>query len=170
MPAVVDREQCRACGTCVEVCERGAIHVDQVAFVDAARCVECGACVDACPNGAITVVLEPGSEVRADRGESAPATVVKTEYPSSSAADQPPQPQAEPAAPQPTGESFLSSLVRIAERVANALTAQSSSTPTTYESGRPSSSRSPGSVSRPSRGGGSGRRRRHRGGRGSRRG
>lgn len=56
MPAVVNKELCNACKTCVDVCPNGAITVpDEVAEVNAEDCIDCNACADACPNNAITM-------------------------------------------------------------------------------------------------------------------
>lgn len=50
--AVVARpEDCTACGSCVDVCPRDAITVDDVAKIDEERCNGCEACVTECPNG-----------------------------------------------------------------------------------------------------------------------
>jgi ferredoxin len=53
MPAKVTKEECVACGACVDVCPEGAITVDDVAVIDEKKCLDCGACVDECPNSAI---------------------------------------------------------------------------------------------------------------------
>ena len=55
MPAKINKDECVACGACVDVCPEGAITVDDVAVVDEKKCLDCGACVDECPNNAITV-------------------------------------------------------------------------------------------------------------------
>lgn len=49
--AVVDRQHCVACGTCIKVCPKSAIFIDRgvSAVVDAGECVGCGKCVRACP-------------------------------------------------------------------------------------------------------------------------
>ncbi len=49
--AVVESKYCVACGNCVKVCPKKAIHIDRgtVAVVDKAACVGCGKCVKACP-------------------------------------------------------------------------------------------------------------------------
>jgi heterodisulfide reductase subunit A len=56
----VDVELCRACGTCVDVCEYGAITVIeksgiQVAEVNEALCEGCGTCSTYCPTGAVDI-------------------------------------------------------------------------------------------------------------------
>ncbi len=55
MPAKINKDECVACGACVDVCPEGAIKVDDVAVVDVKKCLDCGACVDECPNSAISV-------------------------------------------------------------------------------------------------------------------
>ncbi|HOM56956.1 MAG TPA: 4Fe-4S binding protein [Candidatus Latescibacteria bacterium] len=56
MPAVVNKEECTGCGSCVEVCPSEAITMDDdVAVVNPEECTECGACVDECPSEAITL-------------------------------------------------------------------------------------------------------------------
>ncbi len=56
MPAIVDKEKCDGCESCVEECPSEAIKmVDDKAVVDADLCVDCGVCVDACPVEAITM-------------------------------------------------------------------------------------------------------------------
>ena len=56
MPAKVNKEECTACGTCVEECPLEAIVIDEdagCAVVDEEECVDCGACEEACPTQAI---------------------------------------------------------------------------------------------------------------------
>jgi len=63
--AAVDEELCKGCGRCEEVCEYGAIKVEEVqpfvkvhtlvAKVTEAQCKGCGSCAVACPVGAITM-------------------------------------------------------------------------------------------------------------------
>ena len=55
MPAKIVKEECVACGACVDICPEGAITVDDVAVVDETKCLDCAACVDECPNNAIKV-------------------------------------------------------------------------------------------------------------------
>jgi NAD-dependent dihydropyrimidine dehydrogenase PreA subunit len=57
MPAVVNREECVSCGTCVEECPEEAIALDdeEIAVVNPDKCTECGTCVEACPSEAISI-------------------------------------------------------------------------------------------------------------------
>jgi Fe-S-cluster-containing hydrogenase component 2 len=56
MAAVVDREKCTGCETCVESCPLDAISMkDGLAVIDADTCGDCGACVDVCPVEAISL-------------------------------------------------------------------------------------------------------------------
>jgi NADPH-dependent glutamate synthase beta subunit-like oxidoreductase/NAD-dependent dihydropyrimidine dehydrogenase PreA subunit len=58
--AIVDPVRCRACGTCVNVCELGApdLTTDQhgrvSSWIDPVICAGCGTCAAHCPSGAIT--------------------------------------------------------------------------------------------------------------------
>ena len=54
MAAVVDKEKCTGCESCVETCPVEAIKMeDGKAVVDKEKCVDCGQCVDECPVEAI---------------------------------------------------------------------------------------------------------------------
>ena len=55
MPAVVDREKCTGCESCVEICPVEAIKVDEGKAKVGDECVDCGQCVDECPSKAIEV-------------------------------------------------------------------------------------------------------------------
>jgi ferredoxin len=55
MVAKINKDECVACGACVDVCPEAAITCDDVAVVDEKKCLDCGACVDECPNNAITM-------------------------------------------------------------------------------------------------------------------
>ena len=52
------REKCQRCGTCIQVCPRGALSFDGEGFIriDRERCTGCGDCVAACPHGALELV------------------------------------------------------------------------------------------------------------------
>lgn len=55
--AEVDESLCVACGCCVKVCPKAAIHVEKgiYARVDAGLCVGCGLCAKACPASVIEI-------------------------------------------------------------------------------------------------------------------
>jgi heterodisulfide reductase subunit A-like polyferredoxin len=57
--ASVDPGRCRACNTCVELCEFGAPQLvgqdpERSSWIDPAICTGCGTCAAHCPSGAIT--------------------------------------------------------------------------------------------------------------------
>lgn len=57
--AVVDQEACTGCGICVDVCQFGALKLDQgCSQVDEAVCMGCGVCVNHCPQGGIELRRE----------------------------------------------------------------------------------------------------------------
>jgi uncharacterized Fe-S center protein len=48
-------DKCRACGTCMDECQNGAIEDLGNAFrINSGKCGECGSCMDVCPNEAIS--------------------------------------------------------------------------------------------------------------------
>ena len=55
--AIVDREYCVACGTCVKVCPLQIIHIEQGVFakINSDKCVGCGKCANACPASVINL-------------------------------------------------------------------------------------------------------------------
>ncbi len=56
MIPVIDRDNCTACGKCVEVCPPQAILLkDVAAFIVADLCEECGFCAAECPVEAIDI-------------------------------------------------------------------------------------------------------------------
>jgi ferredoxin len=57
MPAVVNREECVGCGTCVEECPEEAITLDDEdkAVVNKEKCTECKTCLENCPSEAISI-------------------------------------------------------------------------------------------------------------------
>jgi heterodisulfide reductase subunit A-like polyferredoxin len=57
--AVVNEGLCAACGECAEVCQFGAISIDDgFARIDAVACMGCGVCVAHCPQEAIELVRD----------------------------------------------------------------------------------------------------------------
>lgn len=61
--AVIDPDECTACGTCVDRCQVDAIEEkDDVMEVNPARCIGCGLCVSECPVEAITLEEKEGEE------------------------------------------------------------------------------------------------------------
>ena len=48
-------EKCLACGACGDVCENGAIYLDEDSryVIDPEQCLGCGLCAESCPNEAI---------------------------------------------------------------------------------------------------------------------
>lgn len=55
--AVVNKNECVACGSCQKVCPMGAIRVHKglYAQVDDDRCVGCGRCAKECPASVISL-------------------------------------------------------------------------------------------------------------------
>lgn len=53
MPAVVDKEKCTGCETCVGTCPVEAITMEESKAKVSDACIDCGQCVDACPVEAI---------------------------------------------------------------------------------------------------------------------
>jgi heterodisulfide reductase subunit A len=56
----VQEDMCRGCGTCIDVCEYGAITLKEsrgaeIAYVNEALCEGCGTCSTYCPTGAIDI-------------------------------------------------------------------------------------------------------------------
>jgi heterodisulfide reductase subunit A len=56
--AVVDPARCRACATCVDICEFGAPELvgedgQRTSWIDPQICNGCGTCAAHCPSGAI---------------------------------------------------------------------------------------------------------------------
>lgn len=52
-----NKERCRGCGLCVQVCPQAVFHMagNKAELVDKDACIECGACRRNCPHGAIKV-------------------------------------------------------------------------------------------------------------------
>jgi heterodisulfide reductase subunit A len=60
LTSVINQELCRGCGTCVDVCEYGAISLQEkddviTAQVNEALCKGCGTCATFCPTNAIDI-------------------------------------------------------------------------------------------------------------------
>lgn len=55
--AIIDKEYCVACGSCVKVCPLQIIHIEQGVFaqVDYDKCVGCGKCAETCPASVINI-------------------------------------------------------------------------------------------------------------------
>lgn len=51
--AVIDKEKCRGCGVCIDICEQEAITLNDIAIINALKCNGCGACTQECLNEAI---------------------------------------------------------------------------------------------------------------------
>lgn len=65
--AVVDEEECTACGECAERCPVGAIDLEDTAVVDRDRCLGCGLCAGVCPGEVITLRPREDMEEPFDR-------------------------------------------------------------------------------------------------------
>lgn len=53
--AVVNRDNCLACGGCISVCPQAAISWNgNKAHVDQDNCISCAICIKTCPIGAIS--------------------------------------------------------------------------------------------------------------------
>jgi len=69
--AMVDLTRCRACGTCVEICEFGAPELvgetpQRAAQIDALICTACGTCAAHCPSGAISLAGVFGAQLETE--------------------------------------------------------------------------------------------------------
>ena len=55
--SIVNMKECVACGSCLKVCRKDAIHIDrgQYATVDESKCVGCGLCAKICPASCIEI-------------------------------------------------------------------------------------------------------------------
>ena len=64
--AVVDREACAGCGTCLERCPMDAISLpDGTTEIGLERCIGCGLCTTTCPSDALSLSRKPESQQRA---------------------------------------------------------------------------------------------------------
>lgn len=56
MTAIINKDTCTGCETCVDECPAVAITMqNDKAVVSEELCVDCGSCVDVCPAEAITM-------------------------------------------------------------------------------------------------------------------
>ena len=63
--AVLDRDACAGCGTCLDRCQMEALSLpDGAAVLDLERCIGCGLCVTTCPSNALTLARKPEAEQR----------------------------------------------------------------------------------------------------------
>jgi NADPH-dependent glutamate synthase beta subunit-like oxidoreductase/coenzyme F420-reducing hydrogenase delta subunit/NAD-dependent dihydropyrimidine dehydrogenase PreA subunit len=67
--AVVAPHRCRACDTCVEICEFGAPRLmgtepNRFAWIDPLLCQGCGSCAARCPSGAITAGYSTDTQLK----------------------------------------------------------------------------------------------------------
>jgi len=60
--AVVNEDNCTACGICKERCQMNAITIADISHVNPARCIGCGLCVNTCESDAIRLVEKSASE------------------------------------------------------------------------------------------------------------
>ncbi len=51
--AYVIRDDCIACGTCIDECPVGAISEGDIYSINPDMCTDCGTCADVCPSEAI---------------------------------------------------------------------------------------------------------------------
>ncbi len=52
MEFVAISDVCTQCGTCVQTCPMGALHLDSTVTVDPEKCIYCCACIKTCPHNA----------------------------------------------------------------------------------------------------------------------
>ncbi len=63
-PVLVDRDRCKACELCIEVCNRDLLALSEelnakgyhpIAIHDEEKCTSCGLCGLVCPEGALEI-------------------------------------------------------------------------------------------------------------------
>jgi Pyruvate/2-oxoacid:ferredoxin oxidoreductase delta subunit len=59
----INKEECIACGTCLERCKFGAIEVNNFAELNQDKCVGCGLCAVTCPNNSIIMTRFEREEI-----------------------------------------------------------------------------------------------------------
>ncbi|MCF0151159.1 MAG: 4Fe-4S binding protein [Firmicutes bacterium] len=63
MAAIIDKEKCVGCGSCMAICANYALQLDEDGRVHVNDgCISCGMCIDACPMGAISMAEEEHAE------------------------------------------------------------------------------------------------------------
>ena len=60
--AIVDQNECTACGECEDQCPVGAIEIRDIAAIDRDKCLGCGLCAGVCSAEAITMSLREDRE------------------------------------------------------------------------------------------------------------
>jgi NADPH-dependent glutamate synthase beta subunit-like oxidoreductase len=70
LTSVVNSARCRACGTCIDICEYGAPELTfknghHTSWIDPAICNSCGTCAAHCPSGAITAGYSTDPQIEA---------------------------------------------------------------------------------------------------------
>jgi ferredoxin len=53
MVVKLKKDECIACGACVDACPVEAITLEETAVIDAEKCTDCGTCVEECPVDAL---------------------------------------------------------------------------------------------------------------------
>jgi len=62
--SVINPDECKGCGTCIERCQVHAIYEqDGVPVVNLEKCIGCGLCVTGCPNNAVKLQRKPKNEI-----------------------------------------------------------------------------------------------------------
>ncbi len=90
--AVVDKDKCVLCLTCVRVCPYGAVNIDteeEAASISQVTCRRCGICAAQCPAAAIQLPQYTDTQIAAEVGEKPQITVFACEnsaFPAATAA------------------------------------------------------------------------------------
>ena len=72
----IDKERCKGCGLCLDVCDRKVLHMSRelnskgqqyATSKDDGLCVGCRKCTDICPDAAIEIQKEP-DDLSAEQG------------------------------------------------------------------------------------------------------
>ena len=58
MAICLDVDECVGCGCCSDVCQQGALGLEDKAVLYDTRCIECGECMEMCPVGALRLNAE----------------------------------------------------------------------------------------------------------------